>query len=171
MKINWKNIHYFVIITIIYNFLLLYYLKNSNLKENEIISNENEKISTEKINETIFLLKKKNFPETKINPNDSVSQVAESIGAQGKVPQTTYLIENNTNFNNNFNNNNINNEENNLIHIILALFSIILTIFIINFLVELGEKQKKSFSNNNNNNNNNENSVTNYILMDEEELI
>ena len=74
MKINWKNIHYFVIITIIFNFLLLYYLKNSNLKENEIISNENEKISTEKIsNETIFLLKKKNFPETKINPNDSVS--------------------------------------------------------------------------------------------------
>ena len=62
MKINWKNIHYFVIITIIFNFLLLYYLKNSNLKENEIISNENEKISTEKIsNETIFLLKKK-FP-------------------------------------------------------------------------------------------------------------
>ena len=121
MKINWKNIHYFVIITIIFNFLLLYYLKNSNLKENEIISNENEKISTEKIsNETIFLLKKKNFPETKINPNDSVSQVAESIGAQGKVPQTTYLIENN-----------IKNEENNLIHIFLSLFSIILTIFII----------------------------------------
>ena len=157
MKINWKNIHYFVIIAIIFNFLLLYYLKNSNLKENEIISNENEKISTEKIsNETIFLLKKKNFPETKINPNDSVSQVAESIGAQGKVPQTTYLIENN-----------IKNEENNLIHIILALFSIILTIFIINFLVELGEKQKKTFSTKNNNNSN-ENSVTNYILMDED---
>jgi hypothetical protein len=157
MKINWKNIHYFVIITIIFNFLLLYYLKNSNLKENEIISNENEKISTEKIsNETIFLLKKKNFPETKINPNDSVSQVAESIGAQGKVPQTTYLIENN-----------IKNEENNLIHIFLSLFSIILTIFIINFLVELGEKQKKTFSTKNNNNSN-ENSVTNYILMDED---
>lgn len=153
MKINWKNIHYFVIITIIFNFLLLYYLKNQKIKENEIISNENEKFS----NETIFLLKKKNFPETKINPNDSVSQVAESIGAQGKVPQTTYLIENN-----------INNEENNLIHIILALFSIILTIFIINFLVELGEKQKKNY---NNNNNSNENSETNYILMDEEELI
>ena len=157
MKINWKNIHYFVIITIIFNFLLLYYLKNSNLKENEIISNENEKISTEKIsNETIFLLKKKNFPETKINPNDSVSQVAESIGAQGKVPQTTYLIENN-----------IKNEENNLIHIFLSLFSIILTIFIINFLVELGEKQKKTFSTKNNNNSN-ENSVTNYILMEED---
>ena len=157
MKINWKNIHYFVIITIIFNFLLLYYLKNSNLKENEIISNENEKISTEKFsNETIFLLKKKNFPETKINPNDSVSQVAESIGAQGKVPQTTYLIENN-----------IKNEENNLIHIFLSLFSIILTIFIINFLVELGEKQKKTFSTKNNNNSN-ENSVTNYILMDED---
>ena len=157
MKINWKNIHYFVIITIIFNFLLLYYLKNSNLKENEIISNENEKISTEKIsNETIFFLKKKNFPETKINPNDSVSQVAESIGAQGKVPQTTYLIENN-----------IKNEENNLIHIFLSLFSIILTIFIINFLVELGEKQKKTFSTKNNNNSN-ENSVTNYILMDED---
>jgi uncharacterized membrane protein YhaH (DUF805 family) len=157
MKINWKNIHYFVIITIIFNFLLLFYLKNSNLKENEIISNENEKISTEKIsNETIFLLKKKNFPETKINPNDSVSQVAESIGAQGKVPQTTYLIENN-----------IKNEENNLIHIFLSLFSIILTIFIINFLVELGEKQKKTFSTKNNNNSN-ENSVTNYILMDED---
>ena len=157
MKINWKNIHYFVIITIIFNFLLLYYLKNSNLKENEIISNENEKFSTEKIsNETIFLLKKKNFPETKINPNDSVSQVAESIGAQGKVPQTTYLIENN-----------IKNEENNLIHIFLSLFSIILTIFIINFLVELGEKQKKTFSTKNNNNSN-ENSVTNYILMDED---
>jgi predicted permease len=157
MKINWKNIHYFVIIIIIFNFLLLYYLKNSNLKENEIISNENEKISTEKIsNETIFLLKKKNFPETKINPNDSVSQVAESIGAQGKVPQTTYLIENN-----------IKNEENNLIHIFLSLFSIILTIFIINFLVELGEKQKKTFSTKNNNNSN-ENSVTNYILMDED---
>ena len=157
MKINWKNIHYFVIITIRFNFLLLYYLKNSNLKENEIISNENEKISTEKIsNETIFLLKKKNFPETKINPNDSVSQVAESIGAQGKVPQTTYLIENN-----------IKNEENNLIHIFLSLFSIILTIFIINFLVELGEKQKKTFSTKNNNNSN-ENSVTNYILMDED---
>ena len=161
MKINWKNIHYLIIITIIFNFILLYYLKESslNVNENDIINNKNE---------TIFLLKKKNFPETKINPNDSVSQVAESIGAQGKVPQTTYLIENNTNFNNN---NNINNEENNLIHIILALFSIILTIFIINFLVELGEKQKKTFSNNNNNNNNNENSVTNYILMDEEELI
>ena len=160
MKINWKNIHYFVIITIIFNFLLLYYLKNQKIKENEIISNENEKISTEKIsNETIFLLKKKNFPETKINPNDSVSQVAESIGAQGKVPQTTYLIENN-----------IKNEENNLIHIFLSLFSIILTIFIINFLVELGEKQKKTFSTKNNNNSN-ENSVTNYILMDEEELI
>ena len=157
MKINWKNIHYFVIIIIIFNFLLFYYLKNSNLKENEIISNENEKISTEKIsNETIFLLKKKNFPETKINPNDSVSQVAESIGAQGKVPQTTYLIENN-----------IKNEENNLIHIFLSLFSIILTIFIINFLVELGEKQKKTFSTKNNNNSN-ENSVTNYILMDED---
>ena len=157
MKINWKNIHYFVIIIIIFNFLLLFYLKNSNLKENEIISNENEKISTEKIsNETIFLLKKKNFPETKINPNDSVSQVAESIGAQGKVPQTTYLIENN-----------IKNEENNLIHIFLSLFSIILTIFIINFLVELGEKQKKTFSTKNNNNSN-ENSVTNYILMDED---
>lgn len=157
MKINWKNIHYFVIIIIIFNFLLLYYLKNSNLKENEIISNENEKISKEKIsNETIFLLKKKNFPETKINPNDSVSQVAESIGAQGKVPQTTYLIENN-----------IKNEENNLIHIFLSLFSIILTIFIINFLVELGEKQKKTFSTKNNNNSN-ENSVTNYILMDED---
>ena len=162
MKINWKNIHYLILITIIFNFILLYYLKESSLNVNE-----NEKIINK--NETIFLLKKKNFPETKINPNDSVSQVAESIGAQGKVPQTTYLIENNTNFNNNFN---INNEENNLIHIILALFSIILTIFIINFLVELGEKQKKSFSNNNNNNNNNnENSVTNYILMDEEELI
>ena len=160
MKINWKNIHYLILITIIFNFILLYYLKESYLNVNE-----NEKIINK--NETIFLLKKKNFPETKINPNDSVSQVAESIGAQGKVPQTTYLIENNTNFNNNFNNN----EENNLIHIILALFSIILTIFIINFLVELGEKQKKSFSNNNNNNNNNENSVTNYILMDEEELI
>ena len=161
MKINWKNIHYLILITIIFNFILLYYLKESSLNVNE-----NEKIINK--NETIFLLKKKNFPETKINPNDSVSQVAESIGAQGKVPQTTYLIENNTNFNNN----NINNEENNLIHIILALFSIILTIFIINFLVELGEKQKKSFSNNNNNNNNNnENSVTNYILMDEEELI
>ncbi len=160
MKINWKNIHYLIIITIIFNFILLYYLKESSLNVNE-----NEKIINK--NETIFLLKKKNFPETKINPNDSVSQVAESIGAQGKVPQTTYLIENNTNFNNN----NINNEENNLIHIILALFSIILTIFIINFLVELGEKQKKTFSNNNNNNNNNENSVTNYILMDEEELI
>ena len=159
MKINWKNIHYLIIITIIFNFILLYYLKESSLNVNE-----NEKIINK--NETIFLLKKKNFPETKINPNDSVSQVAESIGAQGKVPQTTYLIENNTNFNNN-----INNEENNLIHIILALFSIILTIFIINFLVELGEKQKKNFSNNNNNNNNNENSVTNYILMDEEELI
>ena len=157
MKINWKNIHYLILITIIFNFILLYYLKESSLNVNE-----NEKIINK--NETIFLLKKKNFPETKINPNDSVSQVAESIGAQGKVPQTTYLIENNTNFNNN-----INNEENNLIHIILALFSIILTIFIINFLVELGEKQKKSFSNNNNNNN--ENSVTNYILMDEEELI
>ena len=157
MKINWKNIFYFVIIKIIFNFLLLYYLKNSNLKENEIISNENEKISTEKIsNETIFFLKKKNFPETKINPNDSVSQVAESIGAQGKVPQTTYLIENN-----------IKNEENNLIHIFLSLFSIILTIFIINFLVELGEKQKKTFSTKNNNNSN-ENSVTNYILMDED---
>lgn len=157
MKINWKNIHYFVIITIIFNFLLLYYLKNQKIKENEIISNENEKISTEKIsNETIFLLKKKNFPETKINPNDSVSQVAESIGAQGKVPQTTYLIENN-----------IKNEENNLIHIFLSLFSIILTIFIINFLVELGEKQKKTFSTKNNNNSN-ENSVTNYILMDED---
>ena len=162
MKINWKNIHYLILITIIFNFILLYYLKESSLNVNE-----NEKIINK--NETIFLLKKKNFPETKINPNDSVSQVAESIGAQGKVPQTTYLIENNTN-NTNFNNN-INNEENNLIHIILALFSIILTIFIINFLVELGEKQKKSFSNNNNNNNNNENSVTNYILMDEEELI
>ena len=124
------------------------------MNENEIINNKNE---------TIFLLKKKNFPETKINPNDSVSQVAESIGAQGKVPQTTYLKENNTNFNNN----NINNEENNLIHIILALFSIILTIFIINFLVELGEKQKKTFSTKNNNNSN-ENSVTNYILMDED---
>ena len=164
MKINWKNIHYLILITIIFNFILLYYLKESSLNVNE-----NEKIINK--NETIFLLKKKNFPETKINPNDSVSQVAESIGAQGKVPQTTYLIQNNnnnTNFNN-FNNNNINNEENNLIHIILALFSIILTIFIINFLVELGEKQKKSFSNNNNNNN--ENSVTNYILMDEEELI
>ena len=161
MKINWKNIHYLILITIIFNFILLYYLKESSLNVNE-----NEKIINK--NETIFLLKKKNFPETKINPNDSVSQVAESIGAQGKVPQTTYLIENNTNFNNNFN---INNEENNLIHIILALFSIILAIFIINFLVELGEKQKKSFSNNNNNNNNNENSVTNYILMDEEELI
>jgi uncharacterized membrane protein len=161
MKINWKNIHYLILITIIFNFILLYYLKESSLNVNE-----NEKIINK--NETIFLLKKKNFPETKINPNDSVSQVAESIGAQGKVPQTTYLIENNTNFNNN----NINNEENNLIHIILALFSIILTIFIINFLVELGEKQKKTFSNNNNNNNNNnENSVTNYILMDEEELI
>jgi predicted permease len=159
MKINWKNIHYLILITIIFNFILLYYLKESSLNVNE-----NEKIINK--NETIFLLKKKNFPETKINPNDSVSQVAESIGAQGKVPQTTYLIENNTNFNNN----NINNEENNLIHIILALFSIILTIFIINFLVELGEKQKKTFSNNNNNNNN-ENSVTNYILMDEEELI
>ena len=160
MKINWKNIHYLILITIIFNFILLYYLKESslNVNENEIINNKNE---------TIFLLKKKNFPETKINPNDSVSQVAESIGAQGKVPQTTYLIENNNN-NTNFNNN-INNEENNLIHIILALFSIILTIFIINFLVELGEKQKKSFSNNNNNNN--EISVTNYILMDEEELI
>jgi len=157
MKINWKNIHYLILITIIFNFILLYYLKESSLNVNE-----NEKIINK--NETIFLLKKKNFPETKINPNDSVSQVAESIGAQGKVPQTTYLIENNTNFNNN-----INKEENNLIHIILALFSIILTIFIINFLVELGEKQKKSFSNNNNNNN--ENSVTNYILMDEEELI
>ena len=157
MKINWKNLHYFVIIIIIFNFLLLYYLKNSNLKENEKFSNENEKISTEKIsNETIFLLKKKNFPETKINPNDSVSQVAESIGAQGKVPQTTYLIENN-----------IKNEENNLIHIFLSLFSIILTIFIINFLVELGEKQKKTFSTKNNNNSN-ENSVTNYILMDED---
>ena len=152
MKINWKNIHYFVIITIIFNFLLLYYLKNQKIKENEIISNENEKFS----NETIFLLKKKNFPETKINPNDSVSQVAESIGAQGKVPQTTYLIENN-----------IKNEENNLIHIFLSLFSIILTIFIINFLVELGEKQKKTFSTKNNNNSN-ENSVTNYILMDED---
>ena len=163
MKINWKNIHYLILITIIFNFILLYYLKESSLNVNE-----NEKIINK--NETIFLLKKKNFPETKINPNDSVSQVAESIGAQGKVPQTTYLIENNTNFNNN--NININNEENNLIHIILALFSIILTIFIINFLVELGEKKKKSFSNNNNNNNNNnENSVTNYILMDEEELI
>ena len=163
MKINWKNIHYLILITIIFNFILLYYLKESSLNVNE-----NEKIINK--NETIFLLKKKNFPETKINPNDSVSQVAESIGAQGKVPQTTYLIENNNN-NTNFNNN-INNEENNLIHIILALFSIILTIFIINFLVELGEKQKKSFSNNNNNNNNNnENSVTNYILMDEEELI
>ena len=161
MKINWKNIHYLIIITIIFNFILLYYLKESSLNVNE-----NEKIINK--NETIFLLKKKNFPETKINPNDSVSQVAESIGAQGKVPQTTYLIQNNNN-NTNFNNN-INNEENNLIHIILALFSIILTIFIINFLVELGEKQKKSFSNNNNNNNN-ENSVTNYILMDEEELI
>ena len=160
MKINWKNIHYLILITIIFNFILLYYLKESslNVNENEIINNKNE---------TIFLLKKKNFPETKINPNDSVSQVAESIGAQGKVPQTTYLIQNNNN-NTNFNNN-INKEENNLIHIILALFSIILTIFIINFLVELGEKQKKSFSNNNNNNN--ENSVTNYILMDEEELI
>ena len=160
MKINWKNIHYLILITIIFNFILLYYLKESSLNVNE-----NEKIINK--NETIFLLKKKNFPETKINPNDSVSQVAESIGAQGKVPQTTYLIQNNNN-NTNFNNN-INNEENNLIHIILALFSIILTIFIINFLVELGEKQKKSFSNNNNNNN--ENSVTNYILMDEEELI
>ena len=160
MKINWKNIHYLILITIIFNFILLYYLKESSLNVNE-----NEKIINK--NETIFLLKKKNFPETKINPNDSVSQVAESIGAQGKVPQTTYLIQNNNN-NTNFNNN-INNEENNLIHIILALFSIILTIFIINFLVELGEKKKKSFSNNNNNNN--ENSVTNYILMDEEELI
>ena len=160
MKINWKNIHYLILITIIFNFILLYYLKESSLNVNE-----NEKIINK--NETIFLLKKKNFPETKINPNDSVSQVAESIGAQGKVPQTTYLIQNNNN-NTNFNNN-INKEENNLIHIILALFSIILTIFIINFLVELGEKQKKSFSNNNNNNN--ENSVTNYILMDEEELI
>ena len=160
MKINWKNIHYLILITIIFNFILLYYLKESSLNVNE-----NEKIINK--NETIFLLKKKNFPETKINPNDSVSQVAESIGAQGKVPQTTYLIENNNN-NTNFNNN-INKEENNLIHIILALFSIILTIFIINFLVELGEKKKKSFSNNNNNNN--ENSVTNYILMDEEELI
>ena len=107
-----KNIHYLIIITIIFNFILLYYLKESSLNVNE-----NEKIINK--NETIFLLKKKNFPETKINPNDSVSQVAESIGAQGKVPQTTYLIENNTNFNNNINNNNINNEENNLIHFLL----------------------------------------------------
>jgi len=160
MKISWNNIHYLIIITIILNFILLYFLRESSLKSQEkdfLIPNSNE---------TLFLLKKKSvFPQPKINPNDSVSQVAESIGAQGKVPQTTYLLENGTVVNSI----DINKEENNLIHIFLGLFSIILTIIIINFLVELGEKKKKIYSNNNNNENN-ENSVTNYILMEEEEL-
>ena len=149
MKINWNNIHYLILIAIILNFILLYFLRESSLKSNEkdfLISNQ-----------TIFLKKKEIFPQPKINPNDSVSQVAESIGAQGKVPQTTYLhsIENSIE-------NNIENDENYLIHVFLGLFSIILTVLIINFLVDLGEKKKKLF------NNYNENSATNYILMDED---
>ena len=59
MKINWKNIHYLILITIIFNFILLYYLKESSLNVNE-----NEKIINNK-NETIFLLKKKIFLKLK----------------------------------------------------------------------------------------------------------
>lgn len=152
MKIGWNNIHYLIIITIILNFILLYFLRESSIK-----TQEKDFFNS---NQTIFLKKKEIFPQPKINPNDSVSQVAESIGAQGKVPQTTYLLENNTIIKD------ISNEENYLIHVILGLFSIILTVFIINFLVDLGEKKKKSFISSNFN----ENSATNYILMDEEEL-
>ena len=135
------------------NFILLYFLRESSLKSNEkdyLISNQ-----------TIFLKKKEIFPQPKINPNDSVSQVAESIGAQGKVPQTTYLHSIENSIENNIENS-IENDENYLIHVFLGLFSIILTVLIINFLVDLGEKKKKLF------NNYNENSATNYILMDED---
>jgi len=157
MKINWNNIHYLILIAIILNFILLYFLRESSLKSNEkdfLISNQ-----------TIFLKKKEIFPQPKINPNDSVSQVAESIGAQGKVPQTTYLHSIENSIENNIENNienSIENDENYLIHVFLGLFSIILTVLIINFLVDLGEKKKKLF------NNYNENSATNYILMDED---
>jgi uncharacterized membrane protein len=58
MKINWKNIHYLILITIIFNFILLYYLKESSLNVNE-----NEKKINK--NETIFLLKKKIFLKQK----------------------------------------------------------------------------------------------------------
>ena len=153
MKINWNNIHYLILIAIILNFILLYFLRESSLKSNEkdfLISNQ-----------TIFLKKKEIFPQPKINPNDSVSQVAESIGAQGKVPQTTYLHSIENSIENNIENS-IENDENYLIHVFLGLFSIILTVLIINFLVDLGEKKKKLF------NNYNENSATNYILMDED---
>ena len=177
MKISWKNIHYIVIIAIILNFFLLYYLKQSSNQNNNLIISENTQSEILNNETTIFLKKKdkekkqkKSFPETKINPNDSVSQIAENIGAQGKVPQTAYLLE--KNITNNTNNNvYFNEEKNNIIDIFLGLFSIIFTIVIINFLIYLGERKKKQFSNSNHNSNNIvENPVTNYILMDEEEL-
>ena len=75
MKITWSNIHYIVFTVIILNFIMVYYLKESN--------DDSSPLDTATVqNEPIIVLKENAANETKPTRNSSLadSNIAEDIG-------------------------------------------------------------------------------------------
>ena len=75
MKITWSNIHYIVFTVIILNFIMVYYLKESN--------DDSSPLDTATVqNEPIIVLKENAVNETKPTRNSSLadSNIAEDIG-------------------------------------------------------------------------------------------
>lgn len=72
MKITWNNIHYFIIAIILFNFGILYFLRN---KSND--STSLEQVTTEK-EPLMVLIETNNTTNTTINPQNT--SIAEDIG-------------------------------------------------------------------------------------------
>ena len=72
MKITWNNIHYFIIAIILFNFGILYFLRN---KSND--STSLEQVITEK-EPLMVLIETNNTTNTTINPQNT--SIAEDIG-------------------------------------------------------------------------------------------